>query len=99
MLRACAWTAAIGSLLLTKREAVRLGTGVEKCDLERTVGDRSLLADKLVQTLLRQRAVPLLVDVEPAPIARRLAVDGDAERHHYTLPGRPHHEVDVACVE
>ena len=84
---------------LAEREAVRLDVGSEERDLERTVGDRSALADQLIQTLLGQRSLSLFVDVESASIVRGLSVDEHSKRHGRTSGTRTHDEIDVARVK
>jgi protein-disulfide isomerase len=66
---------------LAEREHVGLDAGGVKADLEGAIGDRSRLANQLIQTLLDYGSVSLLVDVEPTSGAGRLAVDQHPERH------------------
>ncbi len=84
---------------LAEREHEGLDARVGKDDLERPVGDRSALADQLVEPLLSDRPVALLVDVEAVRLSGRLAVDEHAERHRAASRARAHDEVDVASVE
>src|SRR3954452_12981662 len=80
-------------------EHVGLDAGGEEADLERAVGDRSLLTNELVEPLLDDGAVALLVHVEPVRVTWWLAVEEHAERHARVARGRAQHEVDVASVE
>src|SRR5205809_542148 len=59
----------------TKGERESLNARVEKLYLERAVGDRLWLPDKLVRPLFRNCAVALLVSVGSVSRARRLSVD------------------------
>ena len=58
-----------------ERERERLHAGIEKLDLELSIGDWSRLSNQLIQALLGDRAVALLVYVTPVAGARRLSVD------------------------
>src|SRR5215203_4536567 len=49
---------------LPECERVRLGTGLEKRDLQRALADRVVLAHELVQATVQEQAVPVLVDVQ-----------------------------------
>ena len=66
---------------LAECEAVSLGARGEEGDLERAVGDRSSLANQLMEPGPIERSVARFVDVEPVRIAGRLSVDEHAERH------------------
>jgi hypothetical protein len=85
---------------LAERETVGLGARGEEGDLERPVGDRSRLADQLVEPWRSvERSVALLVDVEPVRVAGGRSVDEHAE-----LAGRDscrwaHDEIDVTRME
>jgi hypothetical protein len=63
---------------LPEGEAVGLGARGEEGDLERAVGDRSRLADQLVEPRPIEGSVAPFVDVEPVRIAGRLSVEEHA---------------------
>src|SRR5215218_7107925 len=82
-----------------ERERKSLHARIEKLDLELSIGDGLRLPEQLVQPLFADRAVALLVDVDPVSGARRLSIDEYAKRHRQTSLGRSHHEVHVARME
>src|SRR4051795_12808406 len=57
-----------------ERECEGLRPQIEKLDLELPIGNRPGLSDQQIEPLLSDRAVALLVDVDPASPSRRLAV-------------------------
>jgi hypothetical protein len=65
----------VRSPVSAERECKRLGAGIEELDLEAAIGNRSLLPDQLVQTLLVYAAVTVGVHVEAVSGTWRLAVD------------------------
>jgi hypothetical protein len=60
---------------LAEREHVGLDTGGEEGDLECVVGDRSPLANQLIEPRFDQGSVALFVNVEPMSVAGRLSFD------------------------
>ena len=76
-----------------------LNTRIEKLDLELAIGDRPLLPDQLIQTLLAHRALALRVDVDAVRATRRLAVDAHAEPHGRPFRHRSQNHVEIAGVE
>ena len=84
---------------LPEGEHVGLGAGVGEGDLERALGDRTVLADQLVEPLLGDGPGALLVDVEPAAsraaASRRPSPGSGFGRRR---PGAQH-QVDVAALE
>ena len=58
-----------------EREGERLHSGVEELDLELAIHYWRPLANQLIQTLLRDRAVPLLVYIAAMTYAGRLSID------------------------
>ena len=78
---------------------VCLDAGCEEGDHERTVGDRSRLANQLIEPLLGYASAALFVGVEAVRIAGTFTVDQYPEHHRSTLRTRSHDEVDVAGVE
>src|SRR5688572_18616296 len=83
---------------LTESEHVGLDTGSKERDLTRTVGDRSPLANQLIEPRLDQGSVALFVNVEPMSVAGRFAIDQHAERHGRTSLPLSQDEMDVAGV-
>ena len=67
------------SILLAECEAVNLGARGEEGDLERAVGDRSRLADQLMEPWPVEGSVALFVYVEPVSVSWSLAVYEYAE--------------------
>jgi hypothetical protein len=88
-----------GRRWLAEGERVSLGAGVEERDFEGALGDRSGLADELVQPLFDDRAVALFVNVGAVSRARRLPLEEHAEAHGGPAGGRPHDQVEVTGVE
>src|SRR4029453_12214330 len=74
---------------LAEREYVGLHARCEKGDLERAHGDRSRLANQLVEPLLGYGSVALLVGVDSGRSAGGWAMDEDPERHRRARPPRP----------
>jgi hypothetical protein len=85
-------------LWLAEREDVRLGAGLEERDLQGLLADRVELAHQLVQAAVPEKAVSVLVDVDPVRGAGSLAVEEHAEGDRASLSGREH-EMRVARVE
>src|SRR5262247_2808238 len=64
-----------------ERERECFDTSVEEFDRERSIGDRSLLADQLIEALIDDGAVAVLVDIEAVRGTWRLPIDRDAKAH------------------
>src|SRR3954468_22166256 len=64
---------------LTEREGVRLGVGLEECDLQRPLPNSVVLADELVQAAVAKDAVAVLGDLYPVGAARSPARAEHAE--------------------
>ncbi len=80
-----------------KRE--RLRTRIEKLNLKRPVLNGILLADELIQTVLRNFPVPLRIGVGPVIHSRRLTVNPDAKAHWFAIRGRPEHQMQIPRME
>src|SRR4051812_18229235 len=78
------------TLVSTEREGERFHPGIEKLDLELSVGDRSRLSNQLIQALLGDRAVTLLVDIAAMACARRSSVDEHSKGYRPSPRFRPH---------
>ena len=65
----------------SEREAERLNTGIKKFDFELTIGDRSLLPDQLIKSLLGNYSFASFVNVISVGRPRRLSIDQHAESH------------------
>ena len=61
--------------------------------------DRADLSDELVEALLGHDALPIHVDVSAVALARRRAVDGDAEPYRLAVTARAEDQMQVARVE
>ena len=84
---------------LAEGEHVGLDAGRKKGDLEGAVGDRSRLANQLIEPLLGDRSVALFVDVEAMSVTGKFSIDEHTERHGRASRARPHDEMDVAGME
>ena len=62
-----------------ERESVGLNARIEKFDFERAVGDRAVLPDELIQTLLVDDTLAVGVSVGAVISAGSFAVEGHAE--------------------
>ena len=62
-----------------ERESVGLNARIEKFDFERAVGDRAVLPDELIQTLLVDDTLTVGVSVSAVIGAGSFAVEGHAE--------------------
>src|SRR3954451_10084470 len=80
---------------LAEGEGVGLCAGVEEGDLERALGDRTPLADEVVQPRLGDRAVAVVVDVVPVVGARRLSVELHGEPRRVPACRRGHDQVYI----
>src|SRR3954451_20289752 len=95
----CAISMLIGISPSTESKAVGLDACGLELDLEGPLCDRAFLADQLICALFVERSGSIGGDVDTRRVARRFAVEKDAERHRFIADGRPHHEVHVARVE
>ena len=86
------WTA------LPEGEHVGLDTVSREVDLDGSVGDRTSLANQLIEPRFDDRPLALFVDVESTSIARRRSVDEDAKRSGRAW-STAHHEIDVSRVK
>src|SRR5690606_10659093 len=82
----------------TESERVDARARLREADLEHALAV-ALLADELVQALAVDAAVPVGVDVAAGVLARRLAVEGDAEAQRAPVAAWCHHQVQVAAAE
>ena len=81
-----------------KGEGVGFGAGIEKVDLERAIGDRPVLPDKLIELLSVHDTLAVGIDVGAMAVARWLAIDRDTEPDGLAVC-RAEHEVEIAGVE
>ncbi len=93
------WAHTLAELQLAEGERVGLSARVGKGDFEGALGDRSRLADELVQPWLGDHAVPLGIHVDTVPGAGRLPVEAHLEPDRVGAPGRSHDHVQVAGME
>src|SRR5256885_15959587 len=84
---------------LAERERKSLHAGIEKLDLEPSIGDRLRLSDQLIQPLLGNRAVALFVDIDSVGGARRLSIDEHAKSDGRSSLRRTHDQVKIARVK
>jgi hypothetical protein len=85
--------------LSTEGERKRLHPGIQKLDLELSIGDGLRLSNQLVQPLFGNRAFASLIDVKPASRNCWLPVYEHTKPHGRSSLGRPHDEMKVAGVE
>jgi hypothetical protein len=64
-----------------ERERKDLHAGIEKLDLDLSIGDGLRLSDQLIEALLGNCAVALVVNVNSVSGARRLSIDEHAKSH------------------
>ena len=84
---------------LAEGEGVRVEAGVEEGDLDGALGDRWGWRIELVEPRFGDRALALLVDVEPVRCPGRPAVEADPEPYWSVAFGRSHDDVHVPGVE
>src|SRR2546421_1703985 len=82
-----------------ERERKRLHARIEELNLELWVGEGGRLSDQLIQALFGNRAVALVVDVDPVSSAWRLSIDEHAKSHGSSSYRRSHDEMKVARVK
>src|SRR2546425_6204122 len=82
-----------------ERESKSLHAGIEKLDLESSIGDGLRLPDQLIHPLLGDRAVALVVDVDSVSSARRFSIDEHAKAHGSPWHRRSHDELEIAGVK
>src|SRR5215211_7964599 len=82
-----------------ERERKSLHTRIEKLDLELSINDGLRLSDQLIQPLFANRAVALLVNVDPVSSARHLSADEHAKSHGRSSSCRSHDEMKIAGVK
>src|SRR5471030_1327767 len=80
-------------------EGIGLGAGVQEFDAEGVVGHRAGLPHQLVQALAGDGAAAIGAGVAAMVLARRGAVDGDAEAHRFAISTGTEHQVQVAGME
>jgi hypothetical protein len=72
---------------------------IEKLDLESPIGDEPRLSNQQIQPLFGDRAVPLIVNIDPVSRIRRLAIDQNTKSHGRPRHGRARDEMKIASVE
>src|SRR5215213_6159800 len=70
-----------------EREGVGADTGVQKLDLESSIGHCPVLSDQLIEARFRHRAPSLRVDIDPMVGTRRSAVERYPEANGLILLG------------
>jgi hypothetical protein len=73
--------------------------GIEKLDLELSIGDRSRFSNQLIQALLRDRAVTLGAYITSMACAWRLSIDEHSKRDGSSARGWSHDEVEIARMK
>jgi hypothetical protein len=76
-----------------------MSAGIQECDLECAVDDRSPLANELVEPSLGDRALAPVVDIATVRFSGWLAVEEDAEGHRLCGRSGTRDEVKVPRVE
>src|SRR5204862_1810224 len=79
-------------------EGKGLDAGIEELDCERSVADRALLADQLIEPLLFHDAHAVRTDVDTGVGGWRLPIERHPEAHR-PAARRPEDEAQVARVE
>jgi hypothetical protein len=82
-----------------KCECESLHPRIEKLNLELPLGNGAWLSDQQIQPLFGDRAVSLIVNIDPVSRARRLAVNQNAKSHGSPRRRRAHYEVKIAGME
>jgi len=80
-------------------EGVGLDARIEEADLERMIGDGTILPNKLVEPLPGHDALAVGIDIGAMAVARRCAVNRDAEANGIALPSGAENKVKVARME
>src|SRR5918998_1805598 len=82
-----------------ERERISLHPRIEKLDLEVSISDGLRLSDQLIHPLFTDRAVALVVNVDPVSSARRPSIDEHAKSHGGSSRCRSHDEMKIAGVK
>ena len=79
-------------------EGVGLDTGIEEADLERAIGDGTILPNQLVKAVPGHNASPLGIDIGTMAVAGRHAIDRDPEPAGLAVSGAEN-EMEIASME
>src|ERR1700733_11983688 len=82
-----------------ERECKSLQARIEKLDLESTVRNRAALANELIETLARDSAAAVGIDVGAVIAAGNAAVDCHPKADRLAVPRRPENEMQVARMK
>jgi hypothetical protein len=83
------WTVSVLECLLTEGERIGSDSRRKEFYAQGAVVNTAMLANQLIQPILRHYAVSVCAGVHPMVGARGLAVEGNAETYRLSIRARP----------